>query len=72
MKTYRSIRAAFVAALGTLLIAAPTVHAGEQHFGEAIDTKAPKGTLAELIAKPKAYEGKKVVVEGRFAGEAPR
>jgi hypothetical protein len=40
----------------------------EQRFGAAIDPQATALTLAELVAKPDAYEGKNVVVEGQFAG----
>ena len=43
--------------------------AGEQRFGAPIDAKAPKVTLAELLAKPDPYVGKDVVVEGNFAGK---
>lgn len=38
------------------------------HFGEAIDPKQAKVTLAQLLASPEVYEGKNVVVEGQFAG----
>lgn len=39
-----------------------------QLYGDAIDPKAPRATLADLIAKPEAFEGKDVVVDGIFAG----
>ena len=41
---------------------------GEQRFGTAIDHQAAKVTLAELVAKPEAYDGQHVIVEGQFAG----
>lgn len=41
---------------------------GDQRFGTAIDHQATKVTLAELVAKPEAYEGQNVIVEGQFAG----
>ena len=66
MKTHKAVTLAVITtciALGTHL-----AKAGEQRFGEAIDPKAPKVTLAELVAKPNTYAGQNVVVEGRFAG----
>lgn len=50
-----------------IVFAAPSLQ-GSEHFGKPIDSAAPKVTLDQLVAKPLAYEGKKVVVEGRFAG----
>ena len=40
----------------------------KQRFGERIDPRAAKVTLAGLIAKPDAYEGKMVVIDGTFSG----
>ena len=51
-----------------LAIGCQTAAAG-QRYGQEIDPKAPKVTLAELVAKPDTYEGKDVVVEGQFAGK---
>lgn len=44
-----------------------TAAAGHR-YGREPDPKAPKVTLAELVARPDAYEGKDVVVDGQFAG----
>lgn len=51
-----------------LAIGCQTAAAG-QRYGQEIDPKAPKVTLAELVAKPDTYEGRDVVVEGQFAGK---
>lgn len=51
-----------------LLLGAQFVRAGER-VGEAIDPKAPKITLAALLAKPNDYAGKAVVLEGNFGGK---
>jgi uncharacterized protein YdeI (BOF family) len=51
-----------------MMTGAQLVRAGER-FGEAIDPKAPKITLAELLAKPADYSGKAVVMEGNFGGK---
>ena len=40
----------------------------KRQFGEAADPNAAKVTLSELVAKPEAYEGKTVVVDGKIAG----
>lgn len=50
------------------MIGAQSLRAGER-VGEAIDAKAPKITLAELLAKPDDYAGKAVVLEGNFGGK---
>ena len=47
---------------------AVTARAGDNKFGVSIPADATKATLAEIIAKPDAYAGKDVVVEGAFAG----
>lgn len=57
-----------LAALSLVLVAGCGKTAGKQHFGEAADPKAPRVTLADLVARPEAYEGKDVVVKGTFAG----
>ena len=41
---------------------------GKERFGGAVDQNAPKVTLAEVIAKPEAYDGKNVIVDGQFSG----
>lgn len=41
---------------------------GKERFGGAVDPNAPKVTLAELLAKPEAYDGKNVIVDGQFSG----
>lgn len=50
-----------------LAIGCQTAAAG-QRYGKEPESKTPKVTLAELIAKPDAYEGKDVVVDGQFGG----
>lgn len=67
MTTTKRAAATVVAAL--VVCAASISEAGQQRFGEPIDAKAPKVTLAELLAKPDPYVGKDVVVEGNFAGK---
>ena len=56
-------------ALAVLLIPAGA-QAGKkpQRFGEPIDPKAPRVTLAQLLKDPTRHEGKSVVVEGLYAG----
>lgn len=49
-------------------VGAGLLGADGKRFGVPIDPKAPKVTLAELVAKPELYEGKDVVVQGHFAG----
>lgn len=67
MTTLKSIK-------GILLVAFVLIATGsglaqvKQHFGAAIDSKAQKVTLAELIAKPDSFAGKMVVVEGIHDG----
>lgn len=70
MKAYRekSAVAVFCATLLLLFMAGCGKAGGEQRFGAAIDPQAATVTLAELVAKPDAYEGQNVVVEGQFAG----
>ena len=60
--------AALASALSLLLMACNRGNS-TQRFGEAIDSNAPKVTLAELIAKPDTYHGKNVVVDGQFDGK---
>lgn len=68
MNNRRSAGAALCAALW-IVLGAGCSQAGEpRRFGSPIDPKAPKVTLAQLIAKPDVYEGKDVVVEGQFGG----
>lgn len=43
--------------------------ADKQLYGKAFDAKAPKVTLAQILAKPGDYEGKDVIVEGQFVGK---
>ena len=50
-----------------LAIGCQTAAAG-QRFGKEPDAQTPKVTLEQLVAKPDAYEGKDVVVDGQFAG----
>ena len=50
-----------------LAIGCQTAVAG-QRYGKEPESKTPKVTLAELVAKPEAYEGKDVVVDGHFGG----
>ena len=66
MKTHKLIAIALITV--GIALGAHFARAGEQRFGEAIDPKAPKVTLAELVAKPNTYAGQNVVVEGHFAG----
>ena len=53
---------------GLLLAIGCQSAAAGQRYGKEPDAKTPKVTLAELIEKPDAYEGKDVVVDGTFAG----
>lgn len=70
MKTGKELST--VAFLSTVLLFVSTAgcngERGEQRFGAAIDHQAAKVTLAELVAKPEAYDGQHVIVEGQFAG----
>ena len=56
-------------ALAALMIPA-AASAGKKapQFGDPIDPKAPRVTLAQLLKDPTPYEGKTVVVEGLYAG----
>ena len=65
MKTLKAITLAMMAL--ALLIAGGAI-AAQKRYGEAIDPKAPKVTLAQLVAKPDAYAGKAVIVEGMHGG----
>ena len=56
-----------VAAVAVVLLATACTK-GKERFGGAVDPNAPKVTLAELIAKPEAYDGKNVIVDGQFSG----
>lgn len=67
MTATKRLAATVVAAVVACVASVGT--AGEQRFGEPIDAKAPKVTLAELLAKPDPYVGKDVVVDGHFAGK---
>jgi hypothetical protein len=53
---------------GLLLAIGCQSAAAGQRYGKEPESKTPKVTLAELIAKPDAYEGKDVVVDGQFGG----
>ncbi len=59
---------ALLLAVLSLSLSARLPGAEGKRFGAPIDPKAPKVTLAELVAKPELYEGKYVVVQGQFAG----
>lgn len=63
----RNTGAMLSVAVGVMLAAASSQAA--DRFGEAIPADAKKATLAELIAKPDAYHGKDVVVDGNFGGK---
>ena len=63
----RHVGPAVVGAIVALLAATPLF--AQQRWGEKIDPKAPKVTLAQLIATPDQYAGKTVVVDGTFAGK---
>ena len=39
-----------------------------KHYGEKIDSAAPRITLAQLVSHPDLYEGKLVVVDGQHGG----
>lgn len=62
------IAAAAVTAAAMVLLVTACSTTGKERFGGAIDPSAPTVTLAELIAKPEAYDGKNVIVDGQFAG----
>lgn len=62
-KLVTALMAAFVVYTGS------TAAAGTQRYGDPIDPKAPRVTLANLMAKPDAYAGQYVVVNGNFAGK---
>lgn len=63
----KSARLCLLAALSLSLVAG-CGGTDKRQFGEAADPNAAKVTLSELVAKPEAYEGKDVVVNGIFAG----
>lgn len=67
MKTLKTVTLTILPEL-VLLAAGSALAQVKQHFGDAIDPKAPKVTLAQLIAKPDAYAGKMVVVDGTHGG----
>lgn len=67
MKTLKALTLTMMALL-VLLVAGSAVTQAAQRFGERIDPKAPKVTLAQLIAKPDDYQGKTVVVDGTHGG----
>ena len=66
MKTLKTITLAVMTVL--VLVAAGSALAEQKRYGDAIDPKAQKVTLAQLVAKPDAYAGKMVVVEGTHGG----
>lgn len=66
MKTLKTVTMAVMAAL--VLLTAGSALAQQNRYGDAIDAKAQKVTLAQLVAKPDAYAGKLVVVEGTHGG----
>ena len=68
MKIWKNLFLVVVSSGLLLLVISGCNAAEKQIFGKAIDPKAPKVTLSELLAKPEAYEGKDVVVDGLFAG----
>lgn len=51
-----------------VLFAAALTLSAQQRWGDAIDPKAPKVTLADIVAKPDLYAGKMVVVDGTHGG----
>lgn len=51
-----------------LLFGVALTLSAQQRWGDAIDPKAPKVTLAEIVAKPAVYDGKMVVVDGTHGG----
>ena len=53
---------------GLLLAIGCQAAAAGQRYGKEPEATTPKVTLAELVAKPDAFEGKDVVVDGQFAG----
>ena len=67
MTATRTLVMALVAAF--VVYTGSAAEAGPQRYGDAIDPKAPKVTLANLLAQPDAYAGKYVVVNGNFAGK---
>ncbi len=66
MKTLKTVTLTIMAV--SILLAVGCTLGQKRHFGAAIDPKAPKVTLAELIAKPDAYAGKMVVIDGTHGG----
>lgn len=54
-------------AVALLMVVAATL-AAQQRWGEAINPKAPKVTLAQIVDKPGVYDGKTVVLEGTHGG----
>ena len=61
----RHVGSLFVAAM---VMTAAAMLSAQQRWGEVIDPKAPKVTLAQIVDKPGAYEGKTVVLEGTHGG----
>ena len=66
MKTLKTMTLALMTVL--VLLAAGSTMAQQKRYGDAIDPKAQKVTLAQLVAKPDAYAGKLVVVDGTHGG----
>lgn len=65
-------RFALASLASVVLIAAVALAADakkqNQAFGDPIDPKAPRVSLAQLVKNPAPYEGKTIVVEGSYAG----
>lgn len=68
MKKLMLATTALTAVAALLLATACNKTKGKERFGGAIDPSAPTVTLAQLIAKPEAYDGQNVIVDGQFAG----
>lgn len=71
MKQRRSRVATPAVSLAALIVTlmAACSRAGEpKQFGEPIGADSPRVSLEELVAKPEAYKGKTVVVDGLFGG----
>jgi hypothetical protein len=66
----RRLDLVIVSATLATVLAAGAAGAGKNlpRFGEPVDPKAPRITLAQLLKNPSPYEGKAVVVEGTYAG----
>lgn len=62
----RHVGSTLVAA--ALVMTADAILSAQQRWGEVIDPKAPKVTLAQIVNKPSTYEGKTVVLEGTHGG----